>query len=284
MVDENTPLYKYHKVTDNDDVEDSTFSAVEQGDYATAIQEELPSAEQGDARAQNNVAVFYGMLGSEQDHVVALEWFHRSAEQGNREAQSQLGYLYSNGIGTSQDSAKALHWWRKAAEQGHPAALFNLGNAYGSGKHGPVDLSEAHQWFDLAVTAYQKSIDSEPALQRSPLQRKKRDAIRSRREASRLIRKERWRARFWNALERIDRWANILTPGGRKLLCDSCEVERTDDEASYKLELMFQSCRVNIDVNICGSERCWTLFLEKVAAEEGHEELVKLVKNAGAVE
>ncbi len=75
-----------------------------------------------------------------------------------------------------------------------------------------------------------------------------------------------------------------LDTRGKGLLCDVCEVERTDDEASYKLESMFQSYGVNVDVNIYGSERCWTLFLEKVAAEEGHEELVKLVKNAGAVE
>jgi len=96
--------------------------------------------------------------------------------------------------------------------------------------------------------------------------------------------KERWRARFWNALERYHRWMHILTPGGRELLCDICEVERTDDEASYKLESAFQSYGVNVDVNICGSERCWALFLEKVAAKEEREELVKLVKNAGAVE
>ncbi|PKQ70984.1 tetratricopeptide repeat protein [Aeromonas sobria] len=41
-----------------------------------------------------------------------------AAEQGNAEAQNQLGEMYGNGLGVEQDEQLSMAWFRKAAEQG----------------------------------------------------------------------------------------------------------------------------------------------------------------------
>ena len=40
------------------------------------------------------------------------------AALGNADAQTNLGYAYSNGRGVEQDYAEAVKWYRLAAEQG----------------------------------------------------------------------------------------------------------------------------------------------------------------------
>ena len=57
-----------------------------------------------------------------------MEWYRKSAEQGNADAQNNLGCMYQNGLGVEQDDAKAMEWYQKAAEQGHTAAQSNLGS------------------------------------------------------------------------------------------------------------------------------------------------------------
>ena len=52
------------------------------------------------------------------------------AEQGNADAQYNLGVMYDNGQGVRQDYAEAARWYRKAAEQGNAKAQYNLGSMY----------------------------------------------------------------------------------------------------------------------------------------------------------
>jgi TPR repeat protein len=49
-----------------------------------------------------------------------------AAEQGDAEAQFNLGSRYIFGMGVAQDKVKAAEWYRKAAEQGHEAAQKKL--------------------------------------------------------------------------------------------------------------------------------------------------------------
>ena len=77
------------------------------------------SAEQGDATAQYYLGYMYeNGRGVSQDNAKAMEWFRKSAEQGNTDAQYQLGYMYHNGIGVSKDHTKAAEWYSKAAKGG----------------------------------------------------------------------------------------------------------------------------------------------------------------------
>ena len=54
----------------------------------------------------------------------------KAAEQGDIDAQYELGNCYYNGRGVSEDKAEAVKWYRKAAEQGHVNAQYQLGFLY----------------------------------------------------------------------------------------------------------------------------------------------------------
>jgi TPR repeat protein len=62
-------------------------AAIKRRDYATAVRLIRPLAEQGDANAQYNLGVFYDNgLGVPQDKVRAYMWFNLSAAQGREGA------------------------------------------------------------------------------------------------------------------------------------------------------------------------------------------------------
>ena len=62
-------------------------AAIKRRDYATALRLIRPLAEQGDANAQYNLGVFYDNgLGVQQDKVRAYMWFSLSAAQGREGA------------------------------------------------------------------------------------------------------------------------------------------------------------------------------------------------------
>ncbi len=84
------------------------------------------------------------------DYATALREFRVLAEQGNAKAQNNLGLMYNNGEGVPQDHAEAVKWYRKAAEQGYSVAQYTLGFMYGRGVGVPQDYIQAHMWFNLA--------------------------------------------------------------------------------------------------------------------------------------
>ncbi len=102
---------------------EDAISAVERGDYATALREFRVLAEQDDARAQNNLGSMYGKgEGVPQDYAEAVKWYRRAAEQGIAQAQTNLGVMHFTGRGLLQDYEEAVKWWLKAAAQGHAQA------------------------------------------------------------------------------------------------------------------------------------------------------------------
>lgn len=61
------------------------------------------AAEQGDAEAQKNLGkCYYDGDGVEQSFEKAYEWFTKAAEQGNASAQNKLGCCYNFGHGVKQ--------------------------------------------------------------------------------------------------------------------------------------------------------------------------------------
>jgi uncharacterized protein len=85
------------------------------------------------------------------DYTTAFKEFAASAEQGNVDAQSILGYMYNNGQGVPQDYKQAAKWYTKAAEQGYADAQSNLALSYANGQGVPQDNVYAHMWFNLAA-------------------------------------------------------------------------------------------------------------------------------------
>lgn len=120
------------------------LEAYQRGDYATALQELEPWAEQGDALAQYSLGDMYHKgWAVTQDYTEAVKWWRKAAEQGNVMAQYNLGDQYAKGEGVSQDYAEAVKWWHKAAEQGNAMAQFSLGILQ--------DNVIAHMWVNLAA-------------------------------------------------------------------------------------------------------------------------------------
>ena len=84
-------------------------------------------AEQGEAQAQFNLGLRYrNGQGVDQSHATAVKWYRKAAEQGDAGAQCNLGGMYAQGRGVPQDLSEALRWLRKAAAQGHEASVKNI--------------------------------------------------------------------------------------------------------------------------------------------------------------
>ena len=112
------------------------------------------------------VAMFWGIAGCApaayekglkyyrpDDAAAAARQLKPLAEQGNAEAQFNLGSLYYQGRGVPQDYKEAAKWFRKAADQNHVYAQVNLGSMYAEGIQGVIakDYSQALMWFVFAA-------------------------------------------------------------------------------------------------------------------------------------
>ena len=85
---------------------DKGYKAYNDGDYATALKEWKPLAEQGYAFAQYNLGILYEYgNGVPKDYAEAVKWYRLSAEQGYAISQYSLGLMYSNGYGVLKDKA-----------------------------------------------------------------------------------------------------------------------------------------------------------------------------------
>ena len=85
-----------------------------------------------------------------------MKWYRKAAEQGDVEAQHNLGLMYYNGEGVAEDNAEAVKWFRKAAEQGYARAQYGLGFMYANGEGVPKDYGEAYAWFSISAAGGHK--------------------------------------------------------------------------------------------------------------------------------
>ena len=114
---------------------EDAMAASTRGDYATAIMLLRPMADHGNAAAQFRLGVMYDNgEGVPEDHVQAVAWYRKAADQGYAAAHAQ-----------------AMDWYRKAAAQGQADAQKNLGGMYAKGEGVPQDLVQALKWLSLAA-------------------------------------------------------------------------------------------------------------------------------------
>src|SRR6516165_7780823 len=85
------------------------------------------------------------------DYAEAAHWYRRAADQGNSEAQNNVGWLYENGRGVAQDYGEAMRWYRAAADSGGAVGQVNVGRLYANGRGVPQDYSEAMHWYRKAA-------------------------------------------------------------------------------------------------------------------------------------
>ncbi|NNJ95449.1 MAG: sel1 repeat family protein, partial [Halobacteria archaeon] len=92
------------------------WNAFESGHYQTALDYWLPLAEQGDPNAQLNIGLMYDTgRGLDNDAGQAVYWYRQSAENGLAAAQFNLGLMYRDGQGVEQDAHLANSWLERAA-------------------------------------------------------------------------------------------------------------------------------------------------------------------------
>jgi len=132
---------------------DKAFAAYQSGDFATALQELIPLAEEGHVDAQFGLAWMYESgEGVPQDYKTAVKWYTLAAEQGDAGAQFYLGWLYFNGQGVPQNYETAVKWYTLAAEQGDARAQIGLGLMFSQGNGVMKEFVYAHMWGNIAAS------------------------------------------------------------------------------------------------------------------------------------
>jgi TPR repeat protein len=118
------------------------------GNFAGAVKEWRTLADQGDADAQFNLGQAYKLgRGVPADLGSAQSWYEKAAAKGHEQAQVNLGLLlFQRG-----ERAKAMPWLRKAAEGGDPRAQYVLGTAMFNGDLVQKDLPRAYAYMQLAA-------------------------------------------------------------------------------------------------------------------------------------
>jgi len=118
------------------------------------IEELQKLAEQGDAKAQKELAYLYlrGSVGLCRDGEKYLEWMTKVAEQGDAEAQFSLGFSFDKGAdGVPQNQELSAKWFEMAAKQGYALAFWYIGDCYYSGKGVPKNYELAIAWLKKAA-------------------------------------------------------------------------------------------------------------------------------------
>jgi len=112
------------------------IDAWQKADYSAAVSIWRPLAEQGDADAQFNLGQAYRLgRGVPVNLAAAQIWFERAAGKGHVDAQTTLGLLLcQNGNHTG-----GLRWLKAAADKGEPRAMLVYGTALYNGDGVPQD-------------------------------------------------------------------------------------------------------------------------------------------------
>ncbi len=99
-------------------------AAFERKDYTAAYQEFFISANQGDKQAQAELGTLYFTgTGVPQNYNEAFRWFFQAAKQNSAIGQAWLAVLYRDGKGISKDMVKAYAWILLSAAQNYNDAI-----------------------------------------------------------------------------------------------------------------------------------------------------------------
>jgi TPR repeat protein len=86
-----------------------------------------------------------------QNLPAAVVWYLEMAEQGDKDAQYNLGSIYETGFGVNVDLKEAVKWYDKAAKQGHQVAQLKIGMFYHLGKGAEQSTIKGNKWIREAA-------------------------------------------------------------------------------------------------------------------------------------
>ncbi len=123
----------------------SAYTAREYGAALASFQE---SADLGNVEAMTFLGFMsYEGRGVPKDLGRARSWFESAASRGSASAMANLGYLAS----VERNYPDAVSWLSRAVEAGDTAAMFNLGMMYFRGEGIERDYAKAYQLFHRAA-------------------------------------------------------------------------------------------------------------------------------------
>ena len=104
------------------------------------------------------ISILIGLLivgcGKKDEEVLKMKKSFREwmafAENGDANAQYQLGWMYYTGFVVEQDHKESVKWYRKSAEQGNGFAQFSLALIYDTGRGVKQDNVTAYAWYNFA--------------------------------------------------------------------------------------------------------------------------------------
>jgi TPR repeat protein len=104
------------------------------------------TSEQGDANAQFNLGEKYRLgEGVPENYIEAVKWYRLAAQQGHMDAQNRLAWQYYIGRGVPTNFLKAYGWWSMAAAQGDEDASANKSLML-TNKMTPQQIAEAQAY------------------------------------------------------------------------------------------------------------------------------------------
>lgn len=116
--------------------------------FEKAVEWYTKSAAQGNAWSQNRLGdCYFNGNGVELDYNKAVQWYLKSANQGDYSAQYMLGVCYSNGYGVAKNEIESFKWYLLSAEQGHQWAQYAVGFAFEFGTTGEQNYKKSVEWY-----------------------------------------------------------------------------------------------------------------------------------------
>ena len=162
MFIENFMAFVPNEETDDELEEDEEEDENEDGDEDReyTFDELYELAEEGNSNAQVEVGLAYESgNGVTANPRIAFEWMWMAAHNGNAIGATILGVYYSNGVGVEQDLKEAFRWYKSAAERDDSDGQYNLAVCYDLGEGIEQNKEEAFKWYKKA--AKQKHPDAQ---------------------------------------------------------------------------------------------------------------------------
>ncbi len=126
--------------------------AFAEGDAVALVSALRPLAEDGDADAQFNLGILHDTgQGVPQDYGRAARWYGLAGDQNHPTALYNLGLLYFEGKGVERDRTRALEFYRRAARHGDADAFSSIGYMFLYGIGVEEDRLEGFAYFLLAA-------------------------------------------------------------------------------------------------------------------------------------
>jgi len=109
-------------------------------------------------------------------HEMAVNWYKNSADNGDADSATMMGYFYEYGRWVPQDYATAVQWYRRAAQLGGATAQYRLGILYARGDGVQQDDEQAvENWSASAAQGFTSAIQqlktwNEPEVRKCSMQ------------------------------------------------------------------------------------------------------------------